>query len=162
VPVTMPSKKKLEEDKPLKITPHAQLASALFKQIDKDGNGSLSKAELSDLLKSLHQNPTDEVLSKFLGGSPDGEIDFETFMARLSNQPSSSSAEWDAFFKLLDIDGNGKVTAPEICSTLHSLGYTISDDDIDNIIIEFDDDGNGSLSSNELREIAERILKESQ
>jgi len=122
-----------------------------FNHFDKNGDGTLSKDELTKVLTSLHQNPTEEVLKRLCGSS--GSIDFSEFLRSISNQPPpNKESEWGAFFNLLDIDGNGKVTSPELSSTLSALGYDLLDTDIENIFIEFDDNGDGFLTIQEVKD----------
>jgi len=54
---------------------------------------------------------------------------------------------------MLDIDGNGKVTAPELCMVLRELGFNFSDYDVESVFISADDDGNGYLSIEELKNL---------
>jgi len=159
-PTAVQVRRKEKGQPPLKISSLVELAAKMFKEIDKDGSGTITKVELKKLLLKLHQNPTEEALNKLMSSvdtNHDGVLDFDEFLDCIS-KGSSSASEWDSFFRLLDIDGNGKITAPEMCSILRSIGYSFSDEDIDIIFTEFDADGNGSLSPDEIKEIINKLL----
>jgi len=88
----------------------------------------------------------------------DGRISFEEFLDALGNQPTSTANEWHSFFRVLDIDGNGKVTINEMSSTLESLGYVFSDELIEDFFIEFDEIGNGYLELKDIQNMATTLL----
>jgi len=88
----------------------------------------------------------------------DGRISFEEFLDALGNQPTCTANEWHAFFRVLDIDDNGKVTIHEMSNTLESLGYVFSDEVIEDFFIEFDEQGNGYLELKDIQNMASKLL----
>jgi len=137
-----------------------------FRHFDKDGNGVLSKDEVASLLRALRQNPNSSSFTKIFereDTNNDGVIDFDEFVELISNQPPPEEKEqWDAFFHLLDIDGNGKITAPEMVMVARDLGLGLSDIDVENIFIEADMNGDGFLNMEELKSLLVHSYEEAQ
>jgi len=111
----------------LKIpTPTIEVARRLFSKIDKDNDGFLSRDDVKELVSHLYAAPGEDCMTSWFDhfdSNGDGRISFEEFLDALGNQPTCTANEWHAFFRVLDIDDNGKVTIHEMSNTLESLGY---------------------------------------
>ena len=57
----------------------------------------------------------------------------------------------------MDVDGGGTLDAEEIYEGLMKLGMDINRSAIDDLIAEFDDNGNGELEFGEWREVVRRV-----
>lgn len=53
---------------------------------------------------------------------------------------------------MLDLDGNGKITCAELAMVLREMNIALGDEDLENLFIEMDEDGNGYLTIDEIRE----------
>jgi len=127
-----------------------------FHHFDKNNDGTLGKDEIRKLLISLRQNPDSSTFAHIfeaIDKDKSGSIDQEEFVQMMTKEAPTTTATWDAFFHLLDIDGNGKITSPELCMILRELGFQFTDHDIENVFISADDDGNGYLTLDELKKL---------
>lgn len=62
----------------------------------------------------------------------------------------SDSNEYAATFAMIDIDGDGRITAPELQQLMESLGAEIHDEFAEHAIQVIDTDGDGLVSLEEL------------
>ena len=60
-------------------------------------------------------------------------------------------AELEGAFNLFDLDGGGDIDAKELGTVMRSLGQNPTDEEIDAMIAEVDDDGSGSIEFPEVR-----------
>ena len=58
-------------------------------------------------------------------------------------------AEFKEAFALFDKDGDGTITKNELCTVMQSLGQDPTDQDLDDMINEIDQDGNGEIDFDE-------------
>jgi len=89
--VLMASKKSDEKE-----DPDRELKDA-FEVFDTDGNGTISKSELKQLMSNLGQNLTDEELNAMMDEADtdgNGEIDFNEFKHMMVSELKNSSFAW--------------------------------------------------------------------
>lgn len=133
---------------------HVAQAQEVFEQLDQDGNGRISRAELAALFEPERLNsegfPTAVstlVDSIFAVIDTDGsqEIEFTEFMAAAMGQVDvySKQAMWAAF-RVLDKDRSGKISQAEFA---HVLAQAASD--VARFVPLFDTDGDGELDFEE-------------
>ena len=134
----------------------------LFKSLDTDNSGTLSRQEL---IQGFHnfsfediediEAEVDKIMSQ-VDTDGSGEIDYTEFVAAAMNKNKLLSKErLEAAFKAFDIDGSGSISADElkvILGKYHSYGDDIWAD----IIREVDQNGDGVI---DLREFSEMMLK---
>ena len=139
---------------------------ALFEKIDSDGDGSLSKAEVTSALSSSDDADGTEVdVDKLMSllDSDDGgtvsENEFATAFAPPAGgpggagapppPPSGSSDESDSnadsLISALDTDGNGVIDSQELAAATESGSV-----DSDALFTALDADGNGAVDKSEL------------
>ncbi|MDM8561538.1 EF-hand domain-containing protein [Thiotrichales bacterium HSG14] len=125
----------------------------VFDLFDADGNGSLSKDELANVMHSLGMNPTNEDLEAiFIKTDTDlnNAIDFTEFLQWITNKVDITSKEdLRDIFQLIDSDGNGVLSHDELRELLNALRIDLSDDEITQLIQQADLDGNGVIDYNE-------------
>merc|ERR1719336_448635 len=132
---------------------------AAFKRFDRNGDGALSKEELSAAMKSSGDSYSEvEVNAIFSLGDVDGdgEITLEEFISLMS--PSSSSIvqrlrkayknlnDVKAAFKRIDVDNDGLLSKQEM---LQSGGNMFDREEVDSIFALGDINGDGELDMGE-------------
>merc|ERR1719481_2335601 len=133
-----------------------------FKQIDRDGNGTIDKQELTAALKSSGGNFTQQDIDTlFAAGDIDGngEIDYEEFIALMCPSASDIVEKFRAKYKTLndvraafkrfDRNGDGALSKDELSSAMKSSGDSYSDIEVDAIFSLGDVDGDGEITLEE-------------
>ncbi|KAH8811189.1 calcium ion binding, calmodulin [Xylogone sp. PMI_703] len=129
-----------------------------FTLFDKDGNGKISAKELGSVMRSLGQAPTETELQDLISGvdtDRDGEVDFEEFvtmMAYKSEKPDFDK-EMRQAFRVFDRDNSGTISSEELRRVLASLGENLTDEQIDELMKEADQDGDGKIDYYEFSQI---------
>lgn len=129
-----------------------------FLAMDSDGNGCLSKSELSYALASrAHPAPTVaadiaswlEVVFAAIDTDGSGEIEYSEYLAAVLNDCSCRSDQAiQAAFRLFDVDGSGKISCREFARVIDMMP-----EDIVKSIGEFDADGDGEINLEEFKNI---------
>ena len=73
-----------------------------------------------------------------------GELEFLTMMARKMKDTDSEEEIREAF-KVFDRDNNGFISAAELRHVMTSIGEKLTDDEVDEMIREADQDGDGRI-----------------
>ena len=68
-------------------------------------------------------------------------------------------AECKEAFVLFDKDGDGTIVKEELAIVMASLGHEASDRDLDNMIAEVDEDGNGEIDFAEFLQMMAKNVK---
>ncbi|KAI4748878.1 EF-hand protein [Aureobasidium sp. EXF-12298] len=147
-----------------------------FSLFDKDGDGQITTKELGTVMRSLGQNPSESELQDMINevdADNNGTIDFPgqsspslncsranqeadvyspteflTMMARKMKDTDSEEEIREAF-KVFDRDNNGFISAAELRHVMTSIGEKLTDDEVDEMIREADQDGDGRIDYNE-------------
>ena len=96
------------------------------------------------------------MLFKSHGAAVDAPIDAQTFRAILCDELSTRdpSERTRKAFELLDVDGTGKIHLKGLRRLCSEIGQQIDDDELRDMIDEFDADGDGFLDWNDFQKIA--------
>lgn len=146
----------------------------LFKIGDRDGNGSLDKIELQDLLKKSGFNLSFDTIGKMMKTADtngDGLIQFDEFvravaylqngddgfptpaapgMPNLADVPAAQLSRYmSKLFQIGDTNGDGVLDADELESLLKKSGFNLSSDIIDTLMQRADINGDGVISETE-------------
>jgi len=127
----------------------------MFKEIDTDGSGTITIAELKEALKrsgkKLPEAEVEEMLSVY-DVDGDGVIDYSEFVAATNNWNKLYTMEnLDMAFKKFDLDGDGEITPDEVLEALKDCG--VSMENVMDIIREADADGDGKIQYHEFVEM---------
>mmetsp|Transcript_4909 Transcript_4909/g.12229 ORF Transcript_4909/g.12229 Transcript_4909/m.12229 type:complete len:151 (-) Transcript_4909:199-651(-) len=133
-------------------------AFALF---DRDNSGTITADELGVIMKSLGKNPTDDELDAMIAEVDEdgsGEIEFPEFLALMAKklQAADSIEEMREAFQVFDRDKSGSVTAAELKHVMNNLGEIVTDDEVEEMIREADEDGDGELSFDDFLQFIRR------
>ncbi|XP_042464040.1 calmodulin-like [Zingiber officinale] len=129
-----------------------QEAFCLF---DRDGDGRITLEELGAVIKSLGQSPSEEELREMIqeiDADGNGTIEFGEFlnlMAKKAKETTNVEEELKEAFKVFDRDQNGFISASELRNVMISLGETLSDEEVEQMIREADLDGDGQVNYEE-------------
>ncbi|KAM3147209.1 EF-hand domain [Paramecium bursaria] len=126
-------------------------AFALF---DKDGDGTITIKELGMVMRSLGINPTYKDLKEMIREvdfDGNGMIDFNEFLSLMAKKlrDTDLEEEYITAFKIFDQDGDGTLSAQELKHVLINMGEKVSDQDVNDLIKEFDSDKDGYITLEE-------------
>uniref|UniRef100_A0A0X3PZA5 EF-hand domain-containing protein n=1 Tax=Schistocephalus solidus TaxID=70667 RepID=A0A0X3PZA5_SCHSO len=120
-----------------------------FIAADKDGSGTLTRDELTAVLKEngVSASKVDKLMSK-LDLNGDGIITLGEYKVALniSSQPMDA---WKSLFESLDKDGSGTVSADELKSFLRQTGSQNLQDTVDAWMEDYDTNNDGQLNYQE-------------
>merc|ERR1712086_359432 len=132
-----------------------------FSLFDKDGNGTISGAELATVMKSLGQNPTDDEIKDMIGEvDSDGNstIDFSEFLNLMAKKMAGGDDEAELLeaFKVFDKDGNSTIEASELKTVMENLGEKLTDEEIEEMMKEADIDKDGKINFEEFKAMMQK------
>ncbi|KAL3417991.1 calmodulin [Phlyctema vagabunda] len=125
-----------------------------FELFDTNGDGTISVKELSSVMKSLGQNPSDAEIEDMINEvdhDRNGTIDFEEFV-KMMTAPTKDvdfEAEMKSAFKVFDHDGSGTISSQEIRRVMTSFGENLTEEELDSMLKEVDKNGDGSIDYEE-------------
>ncbi|KAI0551337.1 calmodulin [Xylaria curta] len=130
----------------------------VFSLFDEDGNGTISAEELGAVMRSLGQNPTESELQDIISevdADKTGTIDFQEFLTMMTCKVKSADLEEELrqAFKVFDRDNSGSISPEELRSVMASIGEKVTDEEVDEMIREADQDGDGRIDYNEFVQI---------
>jgi len=127
-----------------------------FTVFDKNQDGTITTKELSTVMRSLGQNPTDAEVQDMINevdvdGS--GAIEFPEFCVMMVKkmQESDTENEIREAYRVFDKERTGMIEASEMRLILSNLPEKLSDAEIDEMLTTADKDGNGAFSYDEFR-----------
>ncbi|EGX51863.1 hypothetical protein AOL_s00043g597 [Orbilia oligospora ATCC 24927] len=125
-----------------------------FSLFDKDGDGQITTKELGTVMRSLGQNPSESELQDMINevdADNNGTIDFPEFLTMMARKMKDTDSEEEIreAFKVFDRDNNGYISAAELRHVMTSIGEKLTDAEVDEMIREADQDGDGRIDYNE-------------
>lgn len=135
----------------------------VFDAIDKDNNGTISTDELKSACKALSITVSSDDIQSFIDSdvSGDGSLDFNEFCGFYESRLR-------VVFETLDRDGSGEITADELQTAFHKLGYKLTIRQLKVLLSQVDSNQDGlvnfqefcdyfsSLPSPDMRQIIEQ------
>ncbi|RUS74453.1 hypothetical protein EGW08_017791 [Elysia chlorotica] len=115
-----------------------------FNLFDTRGDNKIAASQLGDVLRALHQNPTEQEIRKCgYSQNPDARISFETFFPILQtiskNRVVPSLEDFVEGFRVFDKDQNGTISSAELRHILTSLGEVMTDEEVDQLVGNIED-----------------------
>jgi len=135
-----------------------------FKLLDKDGDGTLSLVELQEVFTNLNFKFSEGELKKMVSTidkNRDGQIDLDEFMVMMRRKVGNSSSKYTLTyedelkeaFDVFDKDGNGKITAQELADTMKALGENLTQEDIEFMMSEVDQNNDKEIDFEEFKKM---------
>ncbi len=125
-----------------------------FELFDKDNDGWITATELSQVMRSLNQEPSNREIEEMIAEvdiDGNGRIDFEEFVILMNKRGKESDAEEEIInaFRVFDKDGNGLIGSSELRHIMTTLGDKLTEDEVEMMIREADVDGDGYINYEE-------------
>lgn len=137
--------------------------SEIFKSIDKNGDGKLSREELKEeFLKTMNEDEALNEVEKILclvDLDQNGFIDYSEFLtASLKKETIMNKRNLEFVFKMFDIDGSGAISADEIKKILGE-DVVAADGVWREIISKVDQDGDGQIDLKEFKDMMMKVAE---
>ena len=125
-----------------------------FNMFDNNRDGTITTEKLRSLMRKLNQNPTEDDLKDMISvvdKKGDGKIDFDEFVEMMERRKDEADTEQEIInaFRVFDKDGNGLISKGELSNIMSILGDTLTAEEIEEMIIEADVDGDGFINYEE-------------
>jgi len=117
-------------------------------------DGSCHSASVSSIMRSLGQNPSEAEIQDMVNQvdkDGTGMIDFTEFLMMMALKADYEDAEDQIreAFQVFDGDGNGFINRGELACVMMNLGETLEPEEIQSMIDEADQDGDGQINYEE-------------
>ena len=119
-----------------------------FERFDKDYDGYISVEDLADIMAKIGK-PLDpgelQDLKGEINPNDNGLFDLKEFMSIMKRRSRDKDCDDDllTLFKIIDKDENNLIGPDELLNYMNSLGHKISEEESEEMIKEFDSDGDG-------------------
>ena len=123
----------------------------MFEMFDVDNDKSISVKELSTIMRSLGQNPTEEEVSKMMEDADDdgsGTIDFFEFCNLMAKRIKETEQDEELIevFNLFDKNDDQTIDWRDLREVFVELGHEITEQDCQLLVKLHDTDGDGRLN----------------
>jgi len=129
-----------------------------FTVYDKNNDGTITTKELSTVMRSLGQNPTDAEVQDMINevdvdGS--GAMEFPEFCVMMFKKMQESNTEEEVreAYRVFDKDRDGFISASELRMIFAALPERLSAQEIEEMLEAADEDGSGRFEYDEFRQM---------
>ena len=107
-------------------------------------------------MRKLGQNPTERELSEMIRSVDDNgdmEIDFDEFLLLMKGRVGARDPEQELrdAFAVFDTDNSGAIDRKELKRLMKKLGQALSEAELDAMMDEVDENGDGEISFEEFK-----------
>jgi len=138
-----------------------------FEGFDKDGTGTVSQTSMQMILKSMSVKVDKDDMDNYAaevaaaedaGEAAAGKFTFAQFCQvaakfMIEDDEGQMKEELKEAFRIYDREGQGFITTDVLKEILREIDTTLTEEDLDNIIEEVDDDASGTLDFDEFQEM---------
>nr|ADI56266.1 troponin C isoform 3 [Homarus americanus] len=132
-----------------------------FDSFDTDGKGAITTDTVSTILRMMGVKISEKNLQEVIAETDEdgsGELKFEEFVELaakflIEEDEEALNTELKEAFRLYDKGGDGYITTDVLKEILRELDNRLTEEDLDNIIEEVDEDGSGTLDFDEFMEM---------
>ena len=129
-----------------------------FQAFDKDGNGSITTKELGTVMRSLGQNLSEVEIKEVIDEvdeDKNGTIDFQEFLSLMARKMKIVDKEDELLdaFKILDLQGTGKISKYELRYIILSTESGFNGNDVEELPKKTDIDEDGNINLNDFIKI---------
>lgn len=125
--------------------------------------GTIELHELQQVMRKLGQNPSEAELIEMINSvddNGDNEIDFEEFLILMKSRIGERDPEKELrdAFAVFDTDGSGSIDRKELKRLMKKLGQALSEAELDAMMEEVDQNGDGEISFEEFKAMMVRTM----
>lgn len=125
-----------------------------FNFFDRDGNGEIDTRELIHLLRAIGQNPSigeTENMIHEIDADGTGTINFDEFLYLMTRHGHHGDVgqQLKAAFRVFDKDKDGFISSKELHDVMTGLGERMTEDEVQEMLLEADADKNGLIDYEE-------------
>merc|ERR1712126_341996 len=132
-----------------------------FDGFDKDGGGAINQTTMQMILKSMGVKVEKDDMENYAGEVDEedsGKFTFTMFCRvaakfMIEDDEEQMKEELKEAFRIYDKESQGFITTSTLKEILREIDTTLTEDDLDNIIEEVDEDGSGTLDFDEFQEM---------
>ena len=119
-----------------------------FERFDKDYDGYISIDDLAELMKKIGKPINEGELQDVKGEinpNDNNMFDLKEYISIMERRNREKDGDDDLFniFKIIDKDENNLIGATELLNFMNALGHKVSQEETEEMIKEFDEDGDG-------------------
>lgn len=123
----------------------------VFRKFDSNGDGKISRSELSSVMSALECRATEEEIDRMMkeaDSNKDGFISFEEFVAANTKDVDNErvTRDLESAFKMYDLDNDGRISVDELYRVLKNLGEVSSFQECQQMIKSVDSNNRDSVS----------------
>ena len=131
-----------------------------FERFDKDYDGFMSIDDLADIMKKVGKSINHGEMQDLIGEinpHENGMFDLKEYLSIMGRRKRDKDSNEDLLtvFKIIDKDENELIGPSELVNFMTSLGHKISDEESEEMIKEFDSDGDGYCTFKEFIKMIE-------
>ncbi|XP_034038059.1 caltractin [Thalassophryne amazonica] len=132
-----------------------------FDLFDTDGTGSIDVKELKVAMRALGFEPKKEEIRKLVADNDkvtSGKIGFSEFLMMMTPKMKEKDSKEEILkaFRLFDDDCTGKISFKNLKRVSKELGENLTDEELQEMIDEADQDGDGEINENEFLRIMKK------
>jgi len=142
-------------------------AKDLFNLYDDDHSGRVNVNELATLMRAMGFTPTNNQVKTIVGKydkNNDGRLsyaEFEQMLIQENIAPHPTEDEIREAFRVFDKNNSGTISKTELKAAMMKHGEPMSEAEVDNMIRQFDSDGDGKINYNEFARMSGAAAKNS-